>query len=63
MVTMIHEMEIRKEGREEGKIIGTIDTMRDDGKDNQAIVKRLIEKFHLSRETAEAYVLPTTAIN
>jgi len=59
MVMMIHEMEVREEGREEGKILGTIETMRDDGKDDQAIITRIINKYGLTKEEAERYVLPT----
>ena len=50
----------RKEGQKEGKILGTIETMRDDGKDDQAIIARLIKKYGLTEKEAEGYVLPTT---
>lgn len=46
-------------GREEGKIIGTVETYRDMGLDNNSIIKRLVEKYGLSRSKAEAYVLET----
>ena len=49
----------REEGREEGKIIGTVETYRDMGLDNNSIIKRLVEKYGLSRSKAEAYVLET----
>ena len=62
MVMMIRDMEKREEGREEGlkegKIVGTVETMRDDGKDNQAIITRLIEKYDLTPEEAKVYVFP-----
>ena len=50
----------RKEGQKEGKILGTIETMRDDGKDDQAIIARLIKKYGLTEKEAEGYVLPNT---
>ena len=53
MVMMIREMEVREEGKEEGKILGTIETMRDDGKDDQTIIARLIKKYGLSEKEAE----------
>ena len=56
MVMMIREMEIREEGREEGRILGVIETMRADGKDDQAIIDRLVDKYDLSLETAKEYV-------
>ena len=52
MVMMIREMEIREEGR----ILGVIETMRADGKDDQAIIDRLVSKYDLSLETAKEYV-------
>ena len=50
MVMMIREMEIREEGREEGRKEGNkegkiLGTMRDDGKDDQAIIARLIKNM------------------
>ena len=47
-----------KEGREKGRIVGTVETMRDDGKDNQAILSRLIGKYGLTQEEAKVYVFP-----
>ena len=74
MVMMIRDMEKREEGREEGlregreeglkegrekgRIVGTVETMRDDGKDNQAIITRLIKKYGLTPEEAKVYVFP-----
>ena len=46
----------RVKGREEGKILGAIETMRDDGKDEQAIVSRLISKYGLSAKQAKRYL-------
>ncbi|MBQ9156252.1 MAG: Rpn family recombination-promoting nuclease/putative transposase [Eubacterium sp.] len=57
MVMMIHDMEIREEGREEGKIFGTIETMQDDGKDEETIRNRLIDKYHLEDSEAVEYIL------
>lgn len=68
MVRMIRDMELREEGREEGKeigiaigvdqgkIIGAVDTMRDDGKDDETIRQRLMTKYHLSEKEAESYI-------
>lgn len=44
-------------GLDRGKILGTIETMRDDGKSNQDIVDRLMKKYSLTQEQAEGYVL------
>ena len=60
MVMMIHDMEIREEGREEGRaegILGSIDIMQDDGKDEETIKKRLIDKYHLKEDEAAEYML------
>ena len=67
MVMMIREMEIREEGREEGRKEGNkegkiLGTMRDDGKDDQAIIARLIKKYGLTEKEAEGYVLPAAII-
>ena len=35
MIMALREMEIRAEEREEGKILGAIETMRDDGRDDE----------------------------
>ena len=62
MVMMIREMEVREEGKEIGKILGTVETMRDDGKDDQTIITRLINKYGLTQAEAEGYVLPVAAV-
>ncbi len=54
---MDHDEQMRKEGRDEGRIIGTVETMRDDGKSDEQIVERLMLKYGLKREDAEKYVL------
>ena len=59
MVMMIWDMEKIEEGKEIGKIIGFVDACRDDGKDDQTIISRLISKYGLSQEEAKEYVLPT----
>ena len=46
---------LRKE-RSEGKILGFVDALRDDGKSNQDIVDRLMTKYSLTQEQAEGYV-------
>ena len=40
----------------EGKILGTVETMRDDGKSEQEIISRLMEKFHLTEDEARDYI-------
>lgn len=47
----------RKEGRKEGRIIGAVDAYRDAGLSDNQIVDKLIEKFQLSKDSAEKYVL------
>ena len=47
----------RAEGEARGRILGTIETCRDLGFSNADIIKRLMEKFGLSQNEAEAYVL------
>ena len=49
----------REEGLEQGRIIGTVDTMRDDGRSDAEIIDRIISKYNLSRSTAEQYVCQT----
>ena len=62
MVMMIRDMEKVEEGKEIGKIIGFVDACRDDGKDDQTIIARLIAKYGLSREEAEKYVLTAASV-
>ena len=50
----------RVKGREEGKILGAIETMRDDGKDEQAIISRLTSKYDLSEKQAKRYLRMVT---
>lgn len=38
-----------------GRILGTVETMRDDGKDDEQIVERLMLKYCLKKEEAEKY--------
>lgn len=40
-----------------GKILGTVETMRGDGKTDRDIIVRLMTKYNLTREEAEGYVL------
>ena len=47
----------RTEGEASGRILGTVETCRDLGFSNADIIKRLMEKFGLSQNEAEAYVL------
>ena len=43
-------------GIKTGVIFGAIDMMRDDGKDEDTILKKLMEKYDLSRPDAEKYL-------
>ena len=47
----IRELEVRK-----GKIIGTVETLREFGQNNDEIVKNLMRKYHLSLEEARNYL-------
>lgn len=58
VVMMIRDMEKIEEGKEIGKIIGFVDACRDDGKDDQTIISRLVSKYGLTQEEAKEYVLP-----
>ena len=40
-----------------GKILGAVETMRDDGKSDKDIIVRLMSKYGLSEKEAEEYVL------
>ena len=40
-------------------ITGAVEIMREDGKDDRAIVERLMSKYDLTQEEAEKYVLVT----
>ena len=44
------------EGRTEGMILGTIETLRDDGKTEEEIRSRLISKYRLTEKEAEGYM-------
>ena len=58
MVMMIHDNEVREEGR----IMGFVEACRDDGKDDKTIISRLISKYSLTQTEAEKYVLPVSSI-
>ena len=40
-------------------ITGAVEIMREDGKDDRAIIERLMSKYDLTQEEAEKYVLVT----
>ena len=42
-----------------GMCKGTVETMRDDGKDEATMIARLMSKYDLTQEEAEKYLLPT----
>lgn len=44
-------------GEARGKILGAVETMRDDGKSDKDIVARLMKKYGLTQAQAEGYVL------
>lgn len=50
-INKIRELEIRK-----GKIMGTVDTLRELGQNDDEIEENLIKKYHLSREEAQSYL-------
>lgn len=45
-----------KEGRKEGRIEGTVDTMRDFGYGDAEIKKAIMQKYSLSEKEAEKYL-------
>jgi hypothetical protein len=45
--------EERQEGREEGRILGTIETMYDEGKSKEQITDRVVKKYGIELERAE----------
>ena len=45
--------EERQEGREEGRILGTIETMYDEGKSKEQITDRIVKKYGVGQERAE----------
>ena len=49
--------EQKREGLFAGKILGYIESMRDDGKSDREIAARLMTKYGLSQEKADEYVL------
>ena len=57
MIMALREMEIRAEG----EIYGAIDMLRDLEMDDQTIIERIMKKYNLDRDEAEAYVLPNPA--
>ena len=51
-------LRVENEGLAKG-ITGAVEIMREDGKDDRAIVERLMSKYDLTQEEAEKYVLVT----
>ena len=47
---------IYNEGLDKG-IIGAVELLREDGHDDQTIIKRIMSKYHLTLEAAKKYVL------
>ena len=50
-ISEIREYEMRK-----GKIIGTIETLREVGQSDDEIIRKLIKKYHLSVEQIQEYL-------
>lgn len=50
-INKIRELEIRK-----GKILGTVETLRELGRSDGEIEKSLIKKYHLSMGEAQSYL-------
>ena len=50
------------EGRSEGIIIGTVDTLRDIGLDDRSIIDKIREKYNLTQKEAEGYVLTSAVV-
>ena len=54
-----------KQGIERGLnrgIIGAIEMLREDGKEDKVIIERIMRKYHLTRAEAEAYVLEACTV-
>lgn len=54
-----------KQGIERGLnrgIIGAIEMLREDGKEDKVIIERIMRKYHLTRVEAEAYVLEACTV-
>ena len=51
-------LRVENEGLAKG-ITGAVEIMREDGKDDRAIIERLMSKYDLTQEEAEKYVLVT----
>ena len=47
---------IYNEGLDKG-IIGAVELLREDGHDDQTIIKRIMSKYHLTLEATKKYVL------
>lgn len=43
----------KKTGRDEGIILGAIDTMRDDGVSEEKIMRRIMKKYQISEDDAK----------
>ena len=43
-------------------IIGAIEMLREDGKEDKVIIERIMRKYHLTRAEAEAYVLEACTV-
>ncbi len=61
MIMALRDLEKIAEGEYTGKILGAVETMRDFDLDDQAIIERIMKKYDLDRDEAEAYVLPKPA--
>ena len=57
MMLVTRDNEMRAEGREEGRVEGTVDTLRELGTDDDVIVAKIRDKYNLSQEEAESYVM------
>ena len=55
MCDVLDRVEMR--GVEQGKIIGAVEMLRDMGIDDHSIVEKLMDKYGLTQEDAEKYVL------
>ncbi len=61
MIMAIRDLEKIAEGEYTGEIRGSVNTYREFDLDDQAIIERIMKKYDLNREEAEAYVLPKPA--
>ena len=57
MTLLMRDQENIEKGMEQGKVYGAISVYREMGLSNDEILKNIREKFHLTKEKAESYLM------